>query len=244
MALIPTKFPIFASHKSHPTMKKKLTLVITALLACGASAHEGAHKSTTELTQERAQERAQASAQESALTGARKLGAQAGAACVYVLHPHEELPAGAGAQAGAGAHAEAGRWRTVFLAGTIDMGKGEDWQKTAEEMFAAGDGNWILYNPRQAHWDPTREGEMDYQVNWELEHLEAADVILMNFLPGSQSPITLLELGLHAKSGKLRVVCPEGFYRYDNVRITCARYGIPLYPTLSDAIAAIQGEKR
>lgn len=236
-------------------MKKKLTLVITALLACGASAHEGAHKSTTELTQESAQERAQASAQESALTGARKLGArklgaQAGAARVYVLHPHEELPAeasaGAGAQAGAkaGAQAEAGRWRTVFLAGTIDMGKGEDWQKTAEEMFAAGDGNWILYNPRQAHWDPTREGEMDYQVNWELEHLEAADVILMNFLPGSQSPITLLELGLHAKSGKLRVVCPEGFYRYDNVRITCARYGIPLYPTLSDAIAAIQGEKR
>lgn len=235
-------------------MKKKLTLVITALLACSASAHEGAHKSTTELTQERAQERAQASTQESALTGARKLGAQAGAARVYVLHPHEELPAGAsagaGAQAGAkagakaGAQAEAGRWRTVFLAGTIDMGKGEDWQKTAEELFAAGEGNWILYNPRQAHWDPTREGEMDYQVNWELEHLEAADVILMNFLPGSQSPITLLELGLHAKSGKLRVVCPETFYRYTNVRVTCTRYAIPLYPTLSDAIAAIQAEKR
>ena len=80
---------------------------------------------------------------------------------------------------------------------------------------------------------------MDYQVNWELEHLEDADFILMNFLPDSKSPITLLELGLFAKSGKLYVVCTEGFYRYDNVRITCAKYGVPVYASLTEAIGGI-----
>ena len=59
------------------------------------------------------------------------------------------------------------------------------------------------------------------------------------FLDGSQSPITLLELGLHARSGKLLVVCTPGFYRYDNVRITCARYGVPVYGSIDEAIEAL-----
>ncbi len=80
---------------------------------------------------------------------------------------------------------------------------------------------------------------MDYQVGWELGHLEKADFILMNFLPGSQSPITLLELGLFARSGKLHVVCPKEYYRYDNVRITCGRYSVPVYASLEEAVTAI-----
>ena len=80
---------------------------------------------------------------------------------------------------------------------------------------------------------------MDYQVNWELEHMEKADYILMVFLDGSSSPITLLELGLHARSGKLLVVCTPGFYRYDNVRLTCARYGVPVYGSIDEAIEAL-----
>jgi len=72
-----------------------------------------------------------------------------------------------------------------------------------------------------------------------MKHLESADWILMNFLPGSQSPITLLELGLHAKSGKLIVVCTPGYFRYDNVRITCLKYGVPMYSSLETAVSAI-----
>ena len=97
----------------------------------------------------------------------------------------------------------------------------------------------VLYNPRQEDWHPEREGEMDYQVNWELDHLQRADFILMNFLPGSQSPITLLELGLFAGSRKLRVICPASFYRYDNVRITCQRYAVPMYETLKEAVESL-----
>ena len=144
---------------------------------------------------------------------------------LIVLHPHEEEPADLRSYTG------------VFLAGTIDMGNSVDWQREAAETFARREGNYILYNPRQDEWHPEREGEMDYQVNWELEHLEKADWILMYFLPESLSPITLLEFGLYARSGKLVVVCPPEFYRYDNIRISCRRYSVPLFSSLEEAFA-------
>ena len=78
---------------------------------------------------------------------------------------------------------------------------------------------------------------MDYQVNWELSHLEESDFIIMNILGTSKSPISLLELGLFAHSKKISVVCDSTFYRYDNVSITCKRYGIPLYKTLDELLA-------
>ncbi len=129
-------------------------------------------------------------------------------------------------------------YRKVFLAGTIDGGDSVDWQAEAEKFFISR-GGWAVFNPRQKEWHPERPGEMDYQVSWELSHLEQADAILMYFADGSKSPITLLELGLHARSGKLRVVCTEKFYRYDNVRITCERYGIPVFTTLQEALENI-----
>ena len=116
----------------------------------------------------------------------------------------------------------------VFLAGTIDMGNSVDWQTLIAKRFEAFGGKWLLFNPRQEHWDASRPGEMDY--------LEVADLIIMNFMEKSKSPISLLEMGLFARSGKMYVVCPQGFYRYDNVRITCARYGVPLYNTLEQLL--------
>ena len=146
-----------------------------------------------------------------------------------VLHPHEEVSGSIDLKS----------YKSVFLAGTIDMGNSVDWQAEAADYFENSRGSWILFNPRQGAWDPNKKDEMDYQVNWELEHLEDADYILMNILPDSKSPITLLELGLFARSGKLYVVCTEGFYRYDNVRITCAKYGVPVYASLTEAIGGI-----
>lgn len=154
---------------------------------------------------------------------------------VVTVHPHEERIENAD---------RAGR-TTVFLAGTIDMGNSVDWQARADSLFAAlPSGSFMLFNPRQEHWDAAKPGEMDYQVNWELEHLEQADWIIMNFLPGSQSPITLLELGLHARGGRLLVICPPEFYRYDNVRITCAKYGVPMFATLEDAVLHVAQTKK
>ena len=40
-----------------------------------------------------------------------------------------------------------------------------------------------------------------------------------------------MEIGLFAKEHKLIVFCNSNFYRYDNVRIVCERYKVPLYDT-------------
>lgn len=141
----------------------------------------------------------------------------------YMLRPHEELPAEVAGDRS---------FTKVFLAVTIDMGNSRDWQKDIYERFSEMDGRYILFNPRQENWDASRPGEMDYQVRWELDHLEEADIILMYILGTSKSPISLLEMGLHAKEGKMVVICEEDFYRYDNVRITCDYYDVPLFNNL------------
>lgn len=142
---------------------------------------------------------------------------------VYMLRPHEELPEEVISDKS---------FTKIFLAGTIDMGNSRDWQMELLDRFSEMDGRYILFNPRQEHWDASRPGEMDYQVRWELDHLEESDVIIMYILGTSKSPISLLEMGLHAKSDKMHVICEKDFYRYDNVRITCEYYGVPLYDDL------------
>ena len=62
--------------------------------------------------------------------------------------------------------------------------------------------------------------------------MEDATHIVMYFDPTTKSPISLLELGLHASSGKLTVCCPEGFWRKGNVDIVCKRYGVPMVKSL------------
>lgn len=122
----------------------------------------------------------------------------------------------------------------VFLGGTIDNGKSIDWQKTLIGELNSCDTVHpiIVYNPRREDWpDSNDNNEIEKQINWELYHLERADLIVMNILGSSKSPISLMELGLFARTGKLIVFCNPNFYRYDNVRIVCRAYNIPLYNT-------------
>lgn len=122
----------------------------------------------------------------------------------------------------------------IFLAGTIDDGKSLDWQKALTDEICSIDTNnqIFIYNPRRDKWpDGNNKNDIDKQIRWELYHLEKSDIIIMNILPKSKSPISLMELGLFAKNGKLIVFCQESFYRYDNIRIVCERYGIPLFNT-------------
>jgi hypothetical protein len=74
-------------------------------------------------------------------------------------------------------------------------------------------------------------------VEWELEAQERAELILMYFAPSTKAPITLLELGLFARTGKLVVACPDGFWRKGNVEVVCSRYGVPLVGHLDTLIA-------
>lgn len=121
----------------------------------------------------------------------------------------------------------------IFLAGTIDMGNSVDWQQefiTAIAPFCESKEIGIL-NPRRKVWDSSWEQtieneQFNKQVNWELDALEKADYIVMFLEKNSKSPISLLELGLFADSGKLLVCCEQGFWRKGNVDIVCQRKNI------------------
>src|SRR5689334_7546681 len=128
---------------------------------------------------------------------------------------------------------------SLFLAGSIEMGRAELWQARIEEALA--DLPITLLNPRRDAWDASWEQSIGNplfrgQVEWELEAQERADLIAMYFAPQTQSPITLLELGLFAHSGKLLVACPDTFWRKGNVEIVCDRCGIPLVHSLNDLL--------
>ena len=134
------------------------------------------------------------------------------------------------------------RDRVVFLAGSIEMGAAEDWQ--ARLTGVLGDRDVVVLNPRRDEWDASWRQSIDEpkfreQVEWELAGLERADVIAMWFAPETRAPITLLELGLHARGGKLVVGCPAGFWRRGNIEVVCARYGIPLVADWDDFVAKL-----
>jgi hypothetical protein len=126
---------------------------------------------------------------------------------------------------------------SFFLAGSIEMGSAEDWQKEME-TFLSGLG-CDVFNPRRDDWDSSWEQKFEnsqfyQQVNWEMDALDKADNILFYFAPGTKSPISLLELGLYAHSRKIFVVCPEGFWRRGNVEMVCNRYDIRFFESLLD----------
>ena len=117
----------------------------------------------------------------------------------------------------------------IFLAGSIEMGKAEKWQDRVTE--ALKDMNVTILNPRRDDWDDSWEQKIENaqfreHVEWELGAMEKATKILMYFDPPTKSPISLLELGLHAHDKKLIVCCPEGFWKKGNVDIVCKRYKI------------------
>lgn len=119
---------------------------------------------------------------------------------------------------------------SIFLAGSIEMGKAEDWQSTIQNMLSKY--NVVIYSPRRDDWDSTWEQSITNsnfmeQVTWELDHIDKCDLVFMYFDPATKSPISLLELGiLAANPNKILVCCPEGFWRKGNVDIVCRRYGI------------------
>ncbi len=131
---------------------------------------------------------------------------------------------------------------TIFLGGTIDMGISVNWQ---DHFISKYDRTpFVVYNPRRSNWDANWKQHYEnpqffQQVSWELDAMEKAKVIIINFLPTSKSPISLLELGLFAKSGKVYVCCPDEYYRSGNINIVCSRFGIPLFKDMDELMQVV-----
>lgn len=127
----------------------------------------------------------------------------------------------------------------VFLAGSV---AGDDWR--GELMKIMADRPIIFLDPRRDDWDDSwRETADDpkfrEQVEWELTGLEKASVIVLYFDSASESPISLLEFGLFADSGRMVVCCPEDFPSKGNVDIVCERYGIEQAASMDELVNGI-----
>ncbi len=131
----------------------------------------------------------------------------------------------------------------IFLAGSIENGKAEEWQRACE--VALKDRKVVLLNPRRDDYNPNAKQTIkdDYfrgQVEWELAGLERADLVIMYFQKETKAPISLLELGLFARSNKLLICCPEGYWRKGNVDIIAAKFNIPSFNTLPELLKAVE----
>jgi hypothetical protein len=126
---------------------------------------------------------------------------------------------------------------SVILYGNIPKKTDFDWHTSITSSLA--DLPIAIINPRRDDWGSDWKEDLEdprfkEQVEWEMDHAWIADVIVFHFAPGALTPISLLELGMYAGTGKVVVCCPPGFYKRGNVQIVCKRYKIPLTETVDD----------
>ena len=137
----------------------------------------------------------------------------------------------------------------LFLAGSIEQGAAPNWQLEATRHYQTRFQNedLVVVNPRRENWDSSLEQkfenrEFNWQVSFELDHLEKADAVVMWLHPGTLSPISLFEFGLLAGwtsmggLNKLVIGCPDGFWRKGNVEVVTNRYRIQLVSTLEETL--------
>ncbi len=137
--------------------------------------------------------------------------------------------------------------QSIFLAGTIDNGRSVDWQTRVVQHLTKSiptNKQIVIYNPRRDEWDSNASDKLIHdQINWELDRLTSTvNNILFYFAPGSKSPISLLELGLVINDPEIKkwVVCPEGYWRRDNVLITSERgANVRIFDTLTKAMPSL-----
>jgi hypothetical protein len=136
--------------------------------------------------------------------------------------------------------------KSVFLSGSINK-EHPTWQTRLSSALSSLP--ITILNPHRTDWDSTwvediSDQRFSSQVEWELDMMEAADVIAVYFSPDSEAPITLLELGLFARTGKVVVACPDGYWKKGNVQVVCKRFGIELQGSLEELQTAVEERLR
>ncbi|KAL2194629.1 hypothetical protein P885DRAFT_42166 [Corynascus similis CBS 632.67] len=131
---------------------------------------------------------------------------------------------------------------TIFLAGTTS---GADWRGTV--ACALSHFPVAVLDPLRPDWDASWREEDDAddptaapfreQVEWELDMQKRADLIAFYFGPGTDAPVSLLELGLCAWRSVVVVVACHGEYKKrGNVQIVCRRFGLDFVDGGEDAL--------
>jgi len=107
---------------------------------------------------------------------------------------------------------------TLFLAGSIESGKASLWQDEIIKQLSVVD-NLLIFNPRRPVWTDLDQKNLELQIEWELMNLDRSDIIYFYFDPNTQSPVTLLELGLFHERNII-VYCPKEYFRHQNIVTT------------------------
>ena len=138
---------------------------------------------------------------------------------------------------------------SIFLGGSIEMGKAEDWQTRLQNDLSDYSDQLVLLTPRRDNWDsswrqdPTPGTKFHEQVSWELDaQFHDTDLVVYYFAPETKSPITLLELGMFGAldSYNTIVCCPKDFWRYGNVKMVCDRLNIRVTETYDEFLESIE----
>ncbi|KAH6618295.1 hypothetical protein B0J18DRAFT_437048 [Chaetomium sp. MPI-SDFR-AT-0129] len=124
---------------------------------------------------------------------------------------------------------------SVFLAGSITASKaGPDWRVPL--IASLRNHQFTLFNPLRAEWDGTWREDISHiqfheQVDWEQDMQERADVLVVYFGAMTDAPISLLELGLSARSPtkKIIVVCHNLYPKLGYVEIVSRRLGLDFF---------------
>ena len=120
---------------------------------------------------------------------------------------------------------------TLFLGGSIEMGKAELWQDKLTDKLK--DFDIRILNPRRDDYDAGQKQSIDNpyfkeQVTWELDGLDRADLIVMYLQPDTLSPISMMEIGIYINTldwnKQMIICCPDGFWRRGNIEILVDRY--------------------
>ncbi len=132
---------------------------------------------------------------------------------------------------------------SIFLAGAIDSGKAVNWQDKVARALDNYD--VLILNPRRDDWDDSWVQSIDNpefkeQVTWELDAMEAADMVIFVFTKDSKAPITFMEFGLYGPDKDSLVCAEEGFYRTGNLDVVAERFNIPIYHDLDEMIEDLQ----
>ena len=133
----------------------------------------------------------------------------------------------------------------LYLGGTIDLSGNMEtnWQQTfidglakltdpLKGLLLIKNLNFIVFNPRvplNNGLAPTLDNpEFVNVMNWRLQMQEISDVVFVNIMKNSVSPIPILELGSLLTSGKLIVRASELNQVYSHIRLYCEKFQVPL----------------
>lgn len=133
---------------------------------------------------------------------------------------------------------------SIFLAGSIEMGKAERWQDKVVNTFQDYT-NLDFFNPRRDDWDSSWKQDIidtnfRNQVEWEVRNLQSADIVFCYIDPTTMSPVTLFEIGMMCQTNKLILCAPKGYWRHGNLQVYSKLFNFPLVETFEAGIELLR----